>query len=75
MAETQELTSCIYGNGWGHAHRWKQTFVAQVGSHTALKRATYVCQACGASFNHHYDVQPNIFTAINEAGVLDQCTT
>jgi hypothetical protein len=62
--------SAINGAGWGSDHNW-------VYLHTHAddysKGTSYRCGVCGARFMHYYDVEPDIFAAMQRAGVSDKC--
>jgi hypothetical protein len=59
--------SDIFGEGYGSSHSWRR-------GHTSPYKSTeYICVDCGALFLHDYDETPNIFEAINEAEIPDQC--
>lgn len=60
--------SDIQGEGFGSSHEWRGD-TPQDNS----KRTFYVCASCGASFCHQYNRQPEIFAAIEEAGVPNEC--
>lgn len=60
--------SDIVGDGFGAAHDWRAN-TPQDNS----KRTFYVCAVCGAQFVHHYDATPNVFAAIAQAGVANEC--
>lgn len=65
--------SDIGGVGYGDKHDWKRGETAQVGDRYWDKGTGYHCPKCGASFNHAYDIIPNIFQAIEQAGVKENC--
>lgn len=73
----EEQKSHIHGEGFGHSHVWIRGGTNQGGfgqGLTASQKATaYMCPNCGSSFSHQYDVVPNIFQAIENAGVVDVC--
>lgn len=60
--------SDIHGSGFGSKHNWHRHFTR------ANKSTPYTCD-CGASFTHWYDETPNIFQAIKEAGVPEDCAS
>jgi hypothetical protein len=68
----EKRISDIYGQGYGDSHSWKRGQTAQVGSNFWAKGTVYFC-GCGASFNHAYDLVPDIFQAIEQWGVVDKC--
>ena len=71
---SEEPHSAIAGDGYGSSHAWARGKTAQVGAAAAFfKRTDYHCAACGAHFVHPYDLMPNIFEAIELAGVVDRC--
>ena len=63
----------ISGKGYGDSHNWKRGSTAQVGAIAWLKGTGWHCVDCKASFNHAYDMIPDIFQAIKASGVPDQC--
>lgn len=74
MSEVSPARSAVCGNGHGSSHAWVRGATAQVGAAAAARKSTaYRCSACGAQFVHYYDLVPNIFDAIERAGVADQC--
>ena len=68
--------SDITGNGYGYSHDWKRLYTEQVGATPdRLSKVTYYrCRKCGEAFNHHYDVIEDIFKAIEESGIPENCT-
>ena len=66
-------TSQISGQGYGDKHNWQRGSTAQVGATPWDKGTGYHCEDCGAGFNHAYDLIPDIFEAIKEAGVSEEC--
>lgn len=64
--------SNIFGKGYGDSHQWIRGGTNQVGSDWMYKATYYECP-CGARFSHPYDIIPNIFEAIRQAGVADKC--
>lgn len=62
--------SAINGDGYGSSHDWRG-----VTPQDNSKRTIYDCAACGSSFTHFYDETPDIFRAIERAGVVDVCPT
>lgn len=67
--------SDIFGKGWDDDHNWQRGSTAQVGSTWAAKSTTYQCRNCGVAFSHPYDIIPDIFQAIEQAGVKEHCPT
>ena len=64
--------SDINGNGYGSSHDWERLWSNTTNSRQ--KKAThYKCRKCGATFSHFYDIEPNIFKAMELAGVSKDC--
>lgn len=67
MSEPQ---SAIRGEGYGSTHNWMhdttEPFRGDMGSR-------YFCRACGNCFVHMYHWQPDIFDAMRDEGVPDEC--
>lgn len=61
--------SDISGNGYGSAHDWMRLYTEP------SKVTFYVCNDCGENFAHAYDEIPNIFQAMRETGVKENCET
>lgn len=59
--------SDINGDGYGSSHTWRRGYTH------ASKVTEYTCGDCGVMFRHAYDDIPNIFEAINDQGIPDQC--
>lgn len=57
----------ISGDGYGSSHDW-----IGVTPQENSKRTFYHC-VCGVSFTHHYDAEPDVFRAIEAAGMPDVC--
>ena len=58
--------SHINGQGYGSSHDWMY-------QGSIPKASGYQCKGCGERFTHMYDETPNIFQAIEQAGVPDAC--
>ena len=65
--------SHILGEGYGSCHNWERGHTAQVGSGWGTKQTAYRCINCKAVFNHFYDNVPDIFEAMENQLVEDQC--
>ena len=61
----------IGGQGYGDKHAWIRgaTFVAD----RAEDKGTIYSCICGANFVHRYDLIPDIFENIKQAGVREDC--
>lgn len=69
--------SHVNGIGYGSSHNWENRGSLQWGSMglpSTAARTDYNCKDCGVRFVHQYNITPNIFKAIEEAGVPDICT-
>lgn len=64
--------SDIYGTGYGSNHNWKRGGTNQVGS-WGTKATVYKCADCNAIFTHYYDHIPDIFVALEDTGVSENC--
>lgn len=69
--------SDIYGNGYGSKHDWvrghtNQSYLGQVYSYKD-KATMYTCKNCGQTFSHQYGVISDIFEAIKQSGVTEEC--
>lgn len=64
--------SDINGKGYGDSHDWAKLVTAQVQS-WGRKETLYKCRRCDVLFSHFYDETPDIFEAIEKAGVQDEC--
>jgi hypothetical protein len=62
------MVSDIIGNRYGSSHNW----VAETPQDNS-KRTLYNCQDCNRFFCHCYDRQPDIFIAMKEENMPDQC--
>jgi hypothetical protein len=58
--------SDINGTGYGSDHAWKHI-------RDGSSYSVYSCRNCPATFTHFYDATPNIFKAIEAAGVPKSC--
>jgi len=65
--------SDIHGEGYGSSHDWGRGWTNNQPRDSYDKFTNYDCRNCKAFFQHRYDIQRNIFTALEESGVLDQC--
>ncbi len=66
----------VCGKGYGDKHDWReegslQWSAANLPSDSANTR--YRCVRCMVEFRHYYHVEPNIFEAMKEAGVPENC--
>lgn len=59
--------SDIKGVGWGSAHDWERV------ESTPDKSTLYVCRKCPESFRHFYDYTPDIFEAMRDLAVNQEC--
>lgn len=79
-------TSDIRGDGHGAKHIWKRgkTKIAscRIGSHGQLcvenvkeaeKQTEYSCRVCLVAFRHFYGLQPDIFQAMKDSKVPEEC--
>ncbi len=64
--------SDISGKGYGDSHNWIRGGTNQVGSNW-MKKATYYVCPCGVIFSHAYDIIPDIFEAMKQAGIPEKC--
>ena len=76
--------SDIIGIGWGMSHEWSQighqqwsytdpfTGVTKGGNNIGGP-TFYRCSVCRVRFDHHYHDIPDIFEAMKEAGIPDEC--
>lgn len=64
--------SDISGSGYGDSHQWIRGGTNQVGADWMSKASYYGCP-CGATFSHAYDIIPDIFEAMRQAGVPEEC--
>ncbi len=69
--------SDIYGTGFGSNHEWVRGKTEPVnsifGSSSATKSTFYSCKNCHIGFRHNYDDIPDIFLAMERAGVPEKC--
>jgi hypothetical protein len=67
----------ILGKGYGSSHRWSKGSTLWSSTTQPLmphqKHTHYQCVECDAHFLHFYDITPDIFDAIEQAGISDQC--
>lgn len=68
MNQRNRKMSDIQGNGYGSAHDWKCGYTGP------SKVTPYVCARCGEKFYHAYDNIPDIFTAMKNTGVKENCS-
>lgn len=68
-----ELTSAIFGDGYGSAHVWRYLGSNQNPVGIEDKFSRYICRDCEAHFMHRYDLEPDIFKAMEETGVPEEC--
>ena len=64
-----------YGNGYGSKHNWERLETRQL-PYTApieQKCTKYKCRDCGEVFAHHYGINQDIFEAMKDAKVKEQC--
>lgn len=68
-------SSDIHGFGYGSSHSWKLEGSRQLPYHAdyRLKETSYTCIVCDRTFHHYYDVTPDIFAAIEQSGIPDEC--
>lgn len=69
----KEQVSDIGGTGYGSDHNWKRGETNQHPISYSDKFTRYHCRNCDATFNHYYDVTPNIFDNIKGVGISDKC--
>ena len=71
MAET----SHIIGGGYGSSHIWKREPQQQFPYYIdySLKFTEYTCRICNVKFFHRYDVEGNIFKAIEDNKIPEKC--
>ena len=62
--------SAINGDGYGSDHDWIEDITDRFGGE---KGTRYYCKHGDGLFVHLYDITPNIFEAIKERGVSDEC--
>lgn len=62
----QTHASDINGTGWGSDHLWHYEA-------TPSNASLYKCARCFWNFSHFYNSTPDIFAAMREAGIPDQC--
>lgn len=59
--------SHINGSGYGSSHNWQDRGTPYSGV------TKYKCKDCGALFSHYYHDTGNIFKAIEESEIPDNC--
>lgn len=62
--------SDIFGEGYGSCHDWQRDITDTFGGE---KGTRYFCRNKDASFVHLYDVEPDIFKAMEEREVPQTC--
>lgn len=62
----------ISGQGYGDKHNWKKLQTAQVGS-WGRKETLWQCNTCGTTFIHYYDEVPDIFQAMKDQKIPEEC--
>lgn len=65
--------SDIAGDGYGSDHTWKKTYTRQGVNASNQKFSNYVCKDCDVKFTHYYDLQPNIFKAMEMNRIPQMC--
>lgn len=64
----------LYGIGYGDQHRWERLETAQVGcALPAEKWTVFRCRRCGSKFKHYYDLERDVFDAMEKADVPEDC--
>lgn len=62
----------ITGNGYGDKHHWKRFDTIQ--SNNRFERGTfYKCDKCEVYFRHYYHITSNIFDAMEELNIPEEC--
>jgi hypothetical protein len=64
--------SDINGSGYGDKHDWERLDTAQVGS-WGRKSTMYRCRKCLIIFYHYYDEIPDIFKAMENQDIPENC--
>jgi hypothetical protein len=57
-------------------HNWKRGESLQWGARGLphqVAQTPYKCERCGKSFIHFYHQEPNIYAALEKAGITDEC--
>ncbi len=67
-----ETASDMRGDGHGSKHKWARVLTLQR-DREADRMTYYVCRDCKIDFWHRYHVIPNIFQAMKEWGVPEEC--
>ena len=69
--------SHISGKGYGFSHKWERGDTEQVsgfwGDTGGRKKTNYRCKNCRTLFTHYYDEVPDIFEAMRNQGIINQC--
>jgi len=74
MTKNYEIESDIRGNGYGDKHTWVQVQTLQ--RNIPQDRMTYYsCAYCQKDFWHRYRVISDIFEAMKQWGVPEECNT
>jgi len=64
--------SGITGTGYGDKHNWKDKGTEQMP--IPQDRSTlWVCLDCNETFRHWYHVVPDIFQAMKDRGIREEC--
>lgn len=58
--------SDMSGSGYGSSHDWRNLG-------TEFRRTLWKCARCGAGFWHCYPSEPNIYKAMAQVGVPNEC--
>jgi len=69
--------SVIHGQGHGSRHDWEIEDTLkwiELGLKPGAAQTAYRCRQCGAYFTHYYHLEPDIFLAMKDHGVPDECT-
>jgi hypothetical protein len=62
----------IRGNGYGDKHDWEDKGTEQI-QNMYLRSTLWQCRKCHQLFRHYYNVIPNIFSAMKERGINEEC--
>lgn len=65
----------VRGNGYGSAHDWENKGTEQISSPKKRRNTLWVCRKCHEQFRHFYRITSDIFEAMKQRGVKEECVS
>jgi hypothetical protein len=65
--------SDVHGAGYGAMHNWSRIHTYPWKTMGGKAWSFYTCKDCGQRFVHYYHILKDIFQAIKDSGVTEEC--